>query len=87
VYPLYEGLSYGEADGNGPREEVMLAALEVKPEAEEVFVENGARPQAANKVAAKSKPGRKPASVTGVAKAGSRHGGDEVFEALRQALF
>ena len=67
-----EGCHTVEADWKRPREEVMPPRSSVKAEwPKKMFVENGARPPAANKVAAKSKPGKKPARVPVRAKAGS----------------
>src|SRR5712671_4522051 len=59
-----EGCHTVEADWKRPKEEVMPPRSSVKPEwPKKMFVENGARPPAANKVAAKSKPGKKTARV------------------------
>jgi len=67
-----EGCHTVEADWKRPKEEVMPPRSSVKAEwPKKLFVENGARPPAANKVAAKSKPGKKTAHVPVRAKAGS----------------
>ncbi len=67
-----EGCHTVEADWKRPKEEVMPPRSSVKPEwPKKLFVENGARPPAVNKVAAKSKPGKKTARVPVRAKAGS----------------
>jgi len=67
-----EGCHTVEADWKRPKEELMPPRSSVKPEwPKQLFVENGARPPAANKVAAKSKPGKKTARVPVRAKAGS----------------
>jgi TPP-dependent pyruvate/acetoin dehydrogenase alpha subunit len=67
-----EGCHTVEADWKRPKEELMPPRSSVKAEwPKKMFVENGARPPAANKVAAKSKPGKKTARVPVRAKAGS----------------
>src|SRR6266550_2938336 len=67
-----EGCHTVEADWKRPKEEVMPPRSSVKPEwPKKLFVENGARPPAVNKVAAKSKPGKKTARVPVRAKSGS----------------
>jgi TPP-dependent pyruvate/acetoin dehydrogenase alpha subunit len=67
-----EGCHTVEADWKRPKEEVTPPRSSVKAEwPKKMFVENGARPPAVNKVAAKSKPGKKTARVPVRAKAGS----------------
>jgi TPP-dependent pyruvate/acetoin dehydrogenase alpha subunit len=67
-----EGCHTVEADWKRPKEELMPPRSSVKAEwPKKLFVENGAQPRAANKVAAKSKPGKKTARVPVRAKAGS----------------
>jgi TPP-dependent pyruvate/acetoin dehydrogenase alpha subunit len=67
-----EGCHTVEADWKRHKEEVMPPRSSVKAEwPKKLFVENGARPPAVNKVAAKSKPGKKTARVPVRAKAGS----------------
>src|SRR5258708_4247610 len=67
-----EGCHTVEADWKRPKEEVMPPRSSVKPEwPKKRLVETGARPPAVNKVAAKSKPGKKTARVPVRAKAGS----------------
>jgi TPP-dependent pyruvate/acetoin dehydrogenase alpha subunit len=66
-----EGCHTVEADWQRPKEEVMPPRSSVKPEwPANLFTRNGANPPVANKVAAKSKSGKKPARVPVRAKAG-----------------